>query len=82
MSMWATGWRKSFWKSNRWPGGRHVAITERRTAKDRAFFIKGMLDERYPQAIKVRLVMDNLNTHTTASLTKPSSRRKLGAWPA
>jgi hypothetical protein len=49
-------------------GRRHVDITERRTAKDWAYFIKGMLDERYPQAIKVRLVMDNLNTHTTASL--------------
>jgi hypothetical protein len=49
-------------------GRRHVALTERRTAKDWAAFIKGMLEERYPQATKVRLVMDNLNTHTTASL--------------
>jgi len=40
-------------------GRRHVDITERRTRKDWAAFIKGMLDERYPQAIKVRLVMDN-----------------------
>ena len=61
-------------------GRRHVAITERRTAKDWAFFIKGMLDERYPQAIKVRLVMDNLNTHTTASLYEafePEEARRL-----
>lgn len=49
-------------------GRRHVAITEHRTRKDWAFFVKGMLEERYPQATKVRLVMDNLNTHTTASL--------------
>jgi hypothetical protein len=49
-------------------GRRHVVITEHRTRKDWALFIKGMLDERYPQATKVRLVMDNLNTHTTASL--------------
>lgn len=27
-----------------------------------------MLDERYPGAVKVRLVMDNLNTHDIASL--------------
>lgn len=27
-----------------------------------------MLDERYPEAIKVRLIMDHLNTHTIASL--------------
>jgi hypothetical protein len=49
-------------------GRRHVAITERRTRQDWAGFIKGMLEERYPQATKVRLVMDNLNTHSTASL--------------
>ncbi len=49
-------------------GRRHVAITERRTRKDWAKQIKQMLDERYPDAIKVRLVMDNLNTHNVASL--------------
>lgn len=49
-------------------GRRHVAITERRTRQDWAFFIKGMLEERYPQATKIRLVMDNLNTHSAASL--------------
>ena len=49
-------------------GRRHVLITEHRTRKDWAYFIKGMLVERYPQATKVRLVMDNLNTHGAASL--------------
>lgn len=49
-------------------GRRHVAITQTRTRKDWALFIKSMLDERYPQATKVRLVMDNLNTHSVASL--------------
>ena len=49
-------------------GKRHVAITERRTRKDWAQQIKSMLDERYPEAIKVRLIMDNLNTHTITSL--------------
>jgi hypothetical protein len=49
-------------------GRRHVAVTERRTRKDWAQQIKQMLDERYPEAIKVRLVMDNLNTHQVASL--------------
>jgi len=61
-------------------GRRHVDITERRTGKDWAAFIKGMLDERYPQAVKVRLVMDNLNTHTTASLYEafePEEARRL-----
>lgn len=61
-------------------GRRHVEITERRTRIDWAMFIKGMLDERYPQATKVRLVMDNLNTHGTASLYEafaPEEARRL-----
>ena len=49
-------------------GKRHVDITERRTRIDWARFIKAMLDERYPNAEKVVLVMDNLNTHNIASL--------------
>lgn len=49
-------------------GRRHVAITERRTRKDWAKQIKEMLDDRYPHVCKVRLVMDNLNTHNIASL--------------
>jgi hypothetical protein len=39
-----------------------------------------MLDEGYPEATKVRLVMDNLNTHTTASLYEtfaPEEARRL-----
>ena len=49
-------------------GKRQVKITERRTRVDWANFIKEMLEERYPDAAKVILVMDNLNTHNTASL--------------
>ncbi len=49
-------------------GRRHVAVTKRRTRKDWAEQIQQMLDERYPHARKVRLVMDNLNTHNIASL--------------
>ena len=49
-------------------GKRHVAVTEHRTKKDWAAQIKEMLDIRYPDATKVVLVMDNLNTHSTASL--------------
>jgi len=44
-------------------GKRHVEVTERRTKIDWAYFVKEMLDKRYPEAIKVVLVMDNLNTH-------------------
>ena len=61
-------------------GRRHIAITERRTRKDWAQQIKAMLDERYPDAMQVRLVMDNLNTHHIASLYEtfePQEARRL-----
>ena len=49
-------------------GKRKVKITEQRTRIDWAHFIKEMLEERYADATKVVLVMDNLNTHNIASL--------------
>jgi hypothetical protein len=49
-------------------GKRTVKITERRTQIDWAYFIQEMLEERYADADKVILVMDNLNTHNIASL--------------
>jgi hypothetical protein len=49
-------------------GKRHVVVAEHRTRTDWALQIKQMLDERYSEAIKVRLVLDNLNTHSIASL--------------
>ncbi len=61
-------------------GKRHVAITERRTRKDWAQQIKQMLNKRYPKAVKVLLVMDNLNTHNVASLYEtfePREARRL-----
>ena len=61
-------------------GKRHVVVTERRTRKDWAQQIQQMLDDRYPDAIKVCLVMDNLNTHSIASLYEsfePQEARRL-----
>lgn len=49
-------------------GVRHVEVTERRTRIDWAHQIRNMLDLRYPDAERVILVMDNLNTHSIASL--------------
>ena len=63
-------------------GRRKVKITERRTRIDWAHFIKEMLDERYPKAEKVILVMDNLNTHSIASLYAafpPEEARRLAS---
>ena len=49
-------------------GRRWVDVTERRTAVDFAEVVRRLVDERYPQAKKIVLVMDNLNTHKLASL--------------
>ena len=49
-------------------GKRRVKVTERRTKPDWAKCVREMVDEMYPQAERVVLVMDNLNTHTPASL--------------
>ena len=48
-------------------GKRLLKITERRTKKDWAKFIKD-IDEAYPTAKRITLVMDNLNTHKAGSL--------------
>lgn len=49
-------------------GKRHCSVRKRRTRLDWANQIRDLLENRYSNAIKVRLVMDNLNTHTIASL--------------
>ena len=51
-------------------GKRHVAVTDQRTALDWAYQIKHLVDGLYPQAERITLVMDNLNTHTGGSLYK------------
>jgi len=45
-------------------------VTDSRTAKDWAHQIRQLVDEDYPQARRITLVMDNLNTHVGASLYK------------
>ena len=62
-------------------GGRHhVSVHEHRTAIDWAMGIKYLSDEMFPDAKKIILVMDNLNTHKAASLYKafpPSEARRI-----
>lgn len=61
-------------------GWRQVSVREHRTAVDWAEEIQWLLEEQYPQAEKVVLVCDNLNTHTIASLYKafpPEKARSL-----
>jgi hypothetical protein len=59
---------------------RHVRVTERRTKKDWAECIRELVDEIYPQAETIVLVMDNLNTHKKASLYeafKPAQAKRV-----
>ncbi len=49
---------------------RHVAVTDRRTAIDYAQQMKWLVDERYPDALKITVIHDQLNTHVPASLYK------------
>jgi transposase len=61
-------------------GRRWVDVTEHRTKVDWAHQIKELVDLRYPQAERIVLVMDNLNTHSPASLYEafdPKEARRL-----
>lgn len=48
-------------------GKRLVEVTQTKTKKDWAMFIKRISDEMYPEACKITLVMDNFKTHTAST---------------
>ena len=61
-------------------GWRHVQVSERRTRRDYAGCVRDLVDVYYPQAKKIRLVQDNLNTHDGSSLYEafpPEEARRL-----
>jgi hypothetical protein len=47
---------------------RHVKVTERRTAQDFAHCMRELSDVHYPHAERIRVVLDNLSTHSAAAL--------------
>lgn len=47
---------------------RHIKVTERRTNVDFAHCMRDLCDEHYPRAKKIRVVMDNLSTHSVGAL--------------
>lgn len=49
-------------------GWRHVKVTERRTKVDWSYCMKQLVDEFYPDAVCIRVVLDQLNTHNPAAL--------------
>lgn len=61
-------------------GKRYTAVTEFKTKKDWALFIKGIADKKYPQAKKITLVMDNFKTHAASAFYEtfePEEAKKL-----
>ena len=61
-------------------GRRHVRVREQRTREDFAEVVRELCDDLYPEAERLVLVMDNLNTHNIASLYKafpPAMARRL-----
>ena len=59
---------------------RHVKVTEQRTAQDFAGCMRDLVDTHYPHARRIRVVLDNLSTHTPAALYQafpPAEARRL-----
>jgi len=49
-------------------GKRHVTVTHRRTSQDFAHCMKWLVEEAYPEADHIRVVLENLNTHAISAL--------------
>ena len=61
-------------------GWRHIKVTQRRTKVDFAHCMRDLVDVHFPQAERIVLVMDNLNTHKFASLYEafePAEARRI-----
>ena len=49
-------------------GWRHVEVTDHRTSRDYAEILRELVDVHFPEAEKIKVIQDNLNTHKGASL--------------
>jgi hypothetical protein len=61
-------------------GWRHLEVTAHRTKQDWAYAIRALVEVYYPDALKIRLVLDNLNTHVGGALYEafpPAEARRL-----
>ena len=61
-------------------GWRHLKVTQRRTRQDWAWAMKDLVDVYYPDAERIIVVLDNLNTHNGASLYEtfePAEARRI-----
>ena len=53
---------------NPFAGKRRIKVTQRRTKQDFAHCMKELVDEMYPDAAVIRVILDQLNTHSKAAL--------------
>jgi hypothetical protein len=63
-------------------GWRHVEVTEQRTKQEFAGQMQALVDQHFPEAELIRVVLDNLNTHTPSALYEafePAEARRLAA---
>lgn len=61
-------------------GWRHVTVTDQRTKQDFAHQMKALVDVYFPKALHIRVVLDNLNTHTPSALYEafePAEARRI-----
>jgi len=61
-------------------GWRHAKVTDRRTCQDFAECMRDLVDVHYPKAERIRVVMDNLSTHTQSALYEsfePAEARRI-----
>lgn len=61
-------------------GWRHIAVTDRRTLQDFAEQMRDLVDVYFPKALKIRLVLDNLNIHVPSALYQtfdPAEARRI-----
>ena len=57
-------------------GKRVTQVTDRRTKRDFALYIKHLIDECYPDVDVIRLIVDNLNTHNESSFYETFSKEE------
>jgi hypothetical protein len=61
-------------------GWRHVKVTDRRTKVDWAYCMRDLVDVHFPDALLIRVVQDNLNTHDPSALYavfEPAEARRI-----
>jgi transposase len=59
---------------------RHAKVTDQRTSRDFAECMRDVVDDHYPQAEQIRVVLDNLSTHTPSALYEtfePAEARRI-----